>query len=219
MQPLDEPHVVAPPPDPNQEDFISGRVSTEPELPTPPLPPPVVTEESHDVPLSDKALESRSKSPGLGTPAPNAAPLQPPSHAASPAQPAVDVEARSETTATPGPEGDPTPEVEERGAPQGGTESSEQPPAGKPGWAELVVVVVKADRSLAKALYPLADRKTALMLMEQLLSEDTLLMEEHYKKKQEQRGPAQRWGHPDRHSDRYSDDRTDCWVLFGVSWG
>ena len=88
------------------------------------------------------------------------------------------MEARTETTGTPDPEGEPSPE--------------QRPPAGKPGWTELVVAVVKADPLLAKALYPLADRKTALMLMEQLLSEDTLLMEEHYKKKQGQRGPAQR---------------------------
>ena len=169
-------------------------MSTEPELPTSPLPPPVVHEESHDAPLSDKVFQSRSKSPSLGTPALNAAPLQPPSHGVSQTQPvpAVDVEALSETTGTGDPEGGPTPKVEEPGVQQGGAESWEQPPAGRPGWAELVVAVVKADRSLSKALYPLAERKTALMLMEQLLSEDTLLMEEHYKKKQEQRAPAQR---------------------------
>ncbi|XP_077447552.1 protein Shroom1 [Stigmatopora argus] len=60
----------------------------------------------------------------------------------------------------------------------------------KPSWEELVEAVVKEDRSLAPALYPLTNRKTALMLMEQLLSEDTLLMEEHYKKKQEQKEAA-----------------------------
>lgn len=54
-------------------------------------------------------------------------------------------------------------------------------------WEVLVQEVVSADQSLARTLYPIANRKTALMLMEQLLSEDTLLMEEHYKKKQEQK--------------------------------
>ncbi|XP_077361114.1 protein Shroom1 [Festucalex cinctus] len=65
-------------------------------------------------------------------------------------------------------------------------------PAKRPTWEELAEAVVQADSSLAPALYPLTNRKTALMLMEQLLSEDTLLMEEHYKKKREQREePAQ----------------------------
>ncbi|KAI2650977.1 Protein Shroom1 [Labeo rohita] len=50
-------------------------------------------------------------------------------------------------------------------------------------WEVLVQDVVSADQSLARILYPITNRKTALMLMEQLLSEDTLLMEEHYKKK------------------------------------
>ncbi|XP_067279501.1 protein Shroom1 [Pseudorasbora parva] len=54
-------------------------------------------------------------------------------------------------------------------------------------WEELVQEVVSADQSLARTLYPVANRKTALMLMEQLLSEDNLLMEEHYKKKQAQK--------------------------------
>lgn len=84
-----------------------------------------------------------------------------------------------------------TPDLEERGTPEGETESQDTP-VEKPQWKELVVDVVKADQSLASVLYPLANRKTALMLMEQLLSEDTLLMEEHYKKKQEQRGAAER---------------------------
>ncbi|KAF7670430.1 hypothetical protein LDENG_00199790 [Lucifuga dentata] len=81
-------------------------------------------------------------------------------------------------------------EVEERGTPEGEIENLERP-IEKPQWEELVEAVVKADQSLARVLYPLSNRKTALMLMEQLLSEDTLLMEEHYKKKQEQRGAAE----------------------------
>lgn len=83
-------------------------------------------------------------------------------------------------------------EMEERGAPEGETASLERP-VERPQWEELVEEVVNADRSLARVLYPLANRKTALMLMEQLLSEDTLLMEEHYKKKQEQKGAAERY--------------------------
>ncbi|XP_017276884.1 protein Shroom1 [Kryptolebias marmoratus] len=78
----------------------------------------------------------------------------------------------------------------ERGAPEGETESLDRP-AEEPKWEELVEAVVKADQSLARVLFPLANRKTALMLMEQLLSEDTLLMEEHYKKKQEQKGATE----------------------------
>lgn len=54
-------------------------------------------------------------------------------------------------------------------------------------WETLVQEVVTADQSLARVLYPVANRKTAVMLMEQMLSEDNLLMEDHYKKKQEQK--------------------------------
>ncbi|KAM9788596.1 protein Shroom1 [Neosynchiropus ocellatus] len=79
-------------------------------------------------------------------------------------------------------------EVEGRGTPEGATESSDSP-VQKPQWEDLVEPLVQADQSLASALYPLTNRKTALMLMEQLLSEDTLLMEEHYKMKQ--RGAAE----------------------------
>ncbi|XP_052444434.1 protein Shroom1 [Carassius gibelio] len=60
-------------------------------------------------------------------------------------------------------------------------------PADKLEWEVLVRDVVSADQSLARILYPITNRKTALMLMEQLLSEDTFLMEEHYRNKQEQR--------------------------------
>nr|XP_015816868.2 protein Shroom1 [Nothobranchius furzeri]XP_015816869.2 protein Shroom1 [Nothobranchius furzeri] len=81
-------------------------------------------------------------------------------------------------------------EKENRRTPEGETESLEKP-VEKPKWEELVGAVVKADQSLARVLFPLASRKTALMLMEQLLSEDTLLMEEHYKKKQEQKGDVE----------------------------
>ncbi|XP_068457278.1 protein Shroom1 isoform X2 [Clinocottus analis] len=79
---------------------------------------------------------------------------------------------------------------EERGTPERETESLDRP-AERPRWEDLVEAMVKADQSLARVLYPLANRQTALMLMEQLLSEDTLLMEEHYKKKQEQKGATE----------------------------
>ncbi|XP_029956156.1 protein Shroom3 [Salarias fasciatus] len=82
-----------------------------------------------------------------------------------------------------------SPEFEERGTPEGQTEAVQRP-VERPQWEELVEAVVQDDQSLARVLYPLANRKTALMLMEQLLSEDTLLMEEHYKKKQEQQGTS-----------------------------
>ncbi|XP_041742487.1 protein Shroom1 isoform X2 [Coregonus clupeaformis] len=82
-------------------------------------------------------------------------------------------------------------EAVERVTPAGETESPEKTPTTEePKWEELVEEVVTADQSLARVLYPLTNRKTALMLMEHLLSEDTLLMEEHYKKKQEQRDAA-----------------------------
>ncbi|XP_065143627.1 protein Shroom1 [Paramisgurnus dabryanus] len=73
---------------------------------------------------------------------------------------------------------------------QDGNEKKEDGPLGNGSlneWELLVQEVVSADQSLACSFYPIANRKTALMLMEQLLSEDTLLMEEHYKKKQEQK--------------------------------
>lgn len=81
-------------------------------------------------------------------------------------------------------EADEKQETEERGTPEGERKGAQEP-ASRPQWEELVEAVVAADPSLSRVMYPLANRKTALMLMEQLLSEDTLLMEEHYKKKQE----------------------------------
>lgn len=82
-------------------------------------------------------------------------------------------------------------ETEEGGTPEGEMEGAQEP-TGRPQWEELVEAVVAADPSLSRVMYPLANRKTALMLMEQLLSEDTLLMEEHYKKKQELQGATER---------------------------
>ncbi|XP_048851360.1 protein Shroom3 isoform X2 [Brienomyrus brachyistius] len=56
----------------------------------------------------------------------------------------------------------------------------------KPQWQVLVEEVVAEDQSLARVLLPVTNRKTAVMLMEELLSEDTLLMEEHYRHKHTQ---------------------------------
>lgn len=58
-------------------------------------------------------------------------------------------------------------------------------------WAELVKAVVGSDQSLARFFYPLANRKTAHMLIEQLLSEDTLLMEEHYRRRKMEQEPQE----------------------------
>ncbi|KAJ8408810.1 hypothetical protein AAFF_G00246280 [Aldrovandia affinis] len=73
----------------------------------------------------------------------------------------------------------------EAGVTVGDTESPENTTGeAKPQWEELVKEVVAEDQSLVRVLCPVTNRKTAVMLMEQLLSEDTLLMEEHYRKKQ-----------------------------------
>lgn len=60
-------------------------------------------------------------------------------------------------------------------------------PVDQPQWEALVQEVVSAEPSLARILYPVVNRKTAVMLMEEMLSKDNLLMEDHYKKKQEQK--------------------------------
>lgn len=118
----------------------------------------------------------------VGTPPENAP--------ASPSTPVTDgdasEQAEDEKNSSPGDE-----ESEERETPEGETKGAQEP-AGRPQWEELVEGVVAADPSLSRVMYPLANRKTALMLMEQLLSEDTLLMEEHYKKKQELQGATER---------------------------
>jgi len=232
---LDDPRSVIPPPDFNQEVFTSGRVTMEPELPPPPLPFADVKDEIPGFPLIDDVFEQVSNSTSLDSPGQSAVPLQPPSGCVSETEAvrAVDAEEHVEATNLVDPEQRLEPEQqqqqqqedktqeEERGAPEGETENAEEP-ARKPRWVELAAAVAKADRSLVRVLYPLADRKTALMLMEQLLSEDTLLMEEHYKKKQEQAGPADRWGlpvtptHPPalRDPDPHSDYRIYCVSLF-----
>lgn len=61
-------------------------------------------------------------------------------------------------------------------------------------WGDLVKAVVDTDQSLARVFYPLANRKTTRMLMEQLLCEDMLLMEEHYRRKKEQEQKEEEMG-------------------------
>ncbi|KAJ8266816.1 hypothetical protein GJAV_G00135010 [Gymnothorax javanicus] len=64
----------------------------------------------------------------------------------------------------------------------------------EPRWEELVEEVVAKDQSLARVLCPVSNRKTAVMLMEQLLTEDALLMEEHYRKKKQEVNNTQQAG-------------------------
>ncbi|MGH0169676.1 UNVERIFIED_CONTAM: hypothetical protein FKN15_062652 [Acipenser sinensis] len=54
-------------------------------------------------------------------------------------------------------------------------------------WEELATAIVAKDLSLAEVLVPESNRKTTLKLMEQLLSDDTLLTEEYYKRKEARR--------------------------------
>ncbi|XP_033834262.1 protein Shroom1 [Periophthalmus magnuspinnatus] len=185
---VDEPSItdLPPPPplDPNQEVSLSCGVTTDPSLWLLP-PPPSEDQLKQDVPnpqLTDVFTNEPVNTPAETSPSP-----------VSPSISISDLDAQQvNEEKTPRNEDKnvgQNPDLEERGTPEGETEA-QQAPAEKPQWEELVVSVVKADHSLARVLYPLANRKTALMLMEQLLSEDTLLMEEHYKKKQEQKGES-----------------------------
>ncbi|KAM3869139.1 protein Shroom1 [Diretmus argenteus] len=185
-QSVDEPSSDTPSPDPNQEVSLSCGVTTDPSLWI--LPPEQgIKDEVQSQPLIDNVFEDVSKC--------SAPPAQKSETSVSPSTSISDADISQSV------EGEKDPEmedqksgedqgIEERGAPEGDIELPEKP-VEKPQWEELVEAVVKADQSLARVLYPLTNRRTALMLMEQLLSEDTLLMEEHYKKKQEQRGAAE----------------------------
>lgn len=75
------------------------------------------------------------------------------------------------------------------GDPERKKQAERKRPVDQPQWEALVQKVVSAEPSLARILYPVANRKTAVMLMEQMLSKDNLLMEDHYKKKQEPKVP------------------------------
>lgn len=184
---MDEPSSDALPPDSNHEVSLSCGVTTDPSLWI--LPPEEeIKEDVQNPPLTDNVFDDESSN--------SPPPMQTGETSVSPCTSVSDTDISQQVEEENNPETEDensgeNQEMEERGTPEGETESLERP-VERPQWEELVEVVVKADQSLARVLYPLANRKTALMLMEQLLSEDTLLMEEHYKKKQEQKGAAER---------------------------
>ncbi|XP_034745748.1 protein Shroom3 isoform X2 [Etheostoma cragini] len=181
-QSVDEPSTDAPQPDSNHEVSLSCGVTTDPSLWI--LPPEEEIRDEHQTsPLTDNVFDDESTV--------SAPPTQTSESSVSPRTSVSDTDISQQAEEEDNPEMEDEKsgemhEMEERGTPEGETESAERPK-----WKELVEALVKADRSLARVLYPLTNRKTALMLMEQLLSEDTLLMEEHYKKKQEQKGTAE----------------------------
>ncbi|XP_044079517.1 protein Shroom1 isoform X2 [Siniperca chuatsi] len=184
-QSVDEPSNDALPPDSNHEVSLSCGVTTDPSLWIIP-PEEEIKEEVQTSLLTDNVFDDESSSAPL---------TQTSETSVSPCTSVYDTDIiqQVEEEKTPETEDEKSgenQEMEERGTPEGETESLARP-VERPQWEELVEAVVKADQSLARVLYPLANRKTALMLMEQLLSEDTLLMEEHYKKKQEQKGAAE----------------------------
>nr|XP_046267107.1 protein Shroom1 isoform X2 [Scatophagus argus] len=185
-QSVDEPGIDALKPDSNYEVSLSCGVTTDPSLWI--LSPEEENEEEvQPVPLTDEVFDDESSG--------SATPMQTSETSGSPCTSVSeqDISQQMEEEKNPDTEDEKSEEnqeIEERGTPEGETDSLKKP-VERPQWEELVEAVVKADQSLARVLYPLANRKTALMLMEQLLSEDTLLMEEHYKKKQEQKGQAE----------------------------
>ncbi|XP_034539727.1 protein Shroom1 [Notolabrus celidotus] len=179
---VDPPSSEDPPAESNQEVSLSCGVTTDPSLWIVP-PEEEIKEDLQTSTLTDNVFEDE---PASSAPQTLTSPTS-----GSPCTSVSDTDAsQAGEEDKPEAEEEKTEEMEERGSPEGGTESQETP-VEKPKWEELVKAMVKADQSLAIVLYPLTNRKTALMLMEQLLSEDTLLMEEHYKKKQEQRGAAE----------------------------
>lgn len=166
--------------DSDQEVLLSCGVTTDPSLWNPP------PEESSQMPDSIFDDETTPATPGAPTRKASASPNTSVSDG--------DVSEQAEDGNNTGGEDEESKEqqdTEERGTPEGETEAA-QKPMDRLQWEELVGAVVAADPSLSRVMYPLANRKTALMLMEQLLSEDTLLMEEHYKKKQELQGATDR---------------------------
>lgn len=183
-QSVDEQSSEAPPAESNHEVSLSCGVTTDPSLWIVP-PEEEFKEDAQTSALTDNVFEDEPSS---------LAPQTPTSKTVSPSTSVSDTDIsrveEEKHTETEDEKSEENQEMEERGTPEGDTESQERP-VEKAKWEDLVEAVVTADQSLARVLYPLANRKTALMLMEQLLSEDTLLMEEHYKKKQEQRGAAE----------------------------
>ncbi|XP_029304532.1 LOW QUALITY PROTEIN: protein Shroom1 [Cottoperca gobio] len=182
-QSVDEQSTDALHPDSNHEVSLSCGVTTDPSLWI--LPPEEkITEEVETTPLTDNVFDDEST--GLAPPTQTSET----SVSACASVSDTDISQQVEEEEPEDEESGENQEIDERATPAGETEILERP-AERPQWEDLVEAVVKADQSLARVLYPLTNRKTALMLMEQLLSEDTLLMEEHYKKKQEQKGAAE----------------------------
>ncbi|XP_061818526.1 protein Shroom1 isoform X2 [Nerophis lumbriciformis] len=171
QQSLEEPGKAATPPLSNYEVSLSCGVTTDPSLWI--LPPE--DQPKKDVETPDSVFEE----PFLSLP-----PAQTSEVSASDVDVSLKTAARKNLE-TQDEESRASQETVERKTPEG--ETSLERPDERPSWEELVEAAVKADQSLAPVFYPLANRKTALMLMEQLLSEDTLLMEEHYRKKQQQK--------------------------------
>lgn len=184
---MEEPRNETLPPDSNHEVSLSCGVTTDPSLWI--LPPEEeIKEEIHTSLLTDNVFDDESSS--------SKAPTHTRRTSVSPCASDSDKDADQLVEEVKSQETEDekvgnNQEMEERGTPEGETESQERPMESLK-WEELAEAVVAADQSLARVLYPLTERKTALMLMEQLLSEDTLLMEEHYKKKQELKGAAER---------------------------
>ncbi|XP_029375916.1 protein Shroom1 isoform X2 [Echeneis naucrates] len=180
-QSVDETNDDAQPPEPNHEVSLSCGITTDPSLWVPP-PEEEIKKDSQNPLLNDSISDDESTCSVPQTQTTSCSSIT-----------NTDVTQQVEEDKNPSIEDEKLGEnqdMEERGAPEGEMESLEGPTE-RLQWEELVKAVVEADPSLARGFYPLANRKTALMLMEQLLSEDTLLMEEHYKKKQEQRGAAE----------------------------
>ncbi|XP_045895135.1 protein Shroom1 isoform X1 [Micropterus dolomieu] len=178
---VDEPSNDAPPPDSIHEVSLSCGVTTDLSLWIIP-PEDEIKEEVQTSPLKGNDFDDESSS--------SAHPTQTSETPVSTRTSVSDTDTSQQVEEEKPPEMAENQAMEERGTPEGENKSLDRP-AERPQWEELVEAVVKADQSLARVLYPLANRKTALMLMEQLLSEDTLLMEEHYKKKQEQKEAAE----------------------------
>ncbi|XP_035615520.1 protein Shroom3-like isoform X2 [Oncorhynchus keta] len=175
-QSVDEP-IETPQPEASQEVSLSCGVTTDPTLwVIPPEPGSQVEDEGPA--LSDNLTEGETQ-----TLARAPAASEPLTTSSTTPVPDTDT-CQSGEGQHPGEDKETEKEGEEE-TPAGETESPEKTPTTEDTkWEELVEEVVTTDQSLARVLYPLTNRKTALMLMEQLLSEDTLLMEEHYKKKQ-----------------------------------
>lgn len=180
-EPVSEPSL----PDSNHEVSLGSGVTTDPALWI--LPPEEeIKEEVQTSPLVDDVFDDESTT--LTAAAPTGRPSVSPRASVSIKDQQEEDENIPETENERSTENQ---EMEERGTAED-DKASVRKPLERLQWEKLVEAVVAADPSLTRTLYPLANRKTALMLMEQLLSEDTLLMEEHYKKKEELKEATER---------------------------